>query len=77
MVTTFPYPVVYLSFAAHVKNLTADCVYSVIFQRTIVLPIDFPSEEVYEAYLRPVVDESMEQFQWGKPDLHSLRLYPL
>ncbi|XP_068685969.1 DNA excision repair protein ERCC-5-like [Montipora foliosa] len=43
--------------------------------RTIVLPIDFPSEEVYEAYLRPVVDESMEQFQWGKPDLHSLRLF--
>lgn len=41
------------------------------------LPNDFPAEEVYEAYLHPVVDESTEQFEWGKPDLHSLRLYPL
>ena len=39
--------------------------------------MDFPSEEVYEAYSHPVVDESTEQFEWGKPDLHSLRLYPL
>lgn len=41
------------------------------------LPTDFPSEEVFEAYLHPVVDESTELFEWGKPDLHSLRLYPL
>ena len=47
------------------------------FQRSVVLPRDFPSEEVFEAYLHPVVDESTEQFEWGKPDLHSLRLYPL
>ena len=43
----------------------------------MVLPSDFPSEEVFEAYLHPVVDESTELFEWGKPDLHSLRLYPL
>ena len=42
-----------------------------------MLPTDFPSEEVFEAYLHPVVDESTELFEWGKPDLHSLRLYPL
>ena len=42
-----------------------------------MLPADFPSEEVFEAYLHPVVDESTELFEWGKPDLHSLRLYPL
>lgn len=41
------------------------------------MPKDFPSDEVYEAYLHPVVDESTELFEWGKPDLHSLRLYPL
>ncbi|XP_029207712.2 DNA excision repair protein ERCC-5-like isoform X2 [Acropora millepora] len=43
--------------------------------RSVVLPRDFPSEEVFEAYLHPVVDESTEQFEWGKPDLHSLRLF--
>ena len=48
-----------------------------VFQRSVVLPSDFPSEEVFEAYLHPVVDESTELFEWGKPDLHSLRLYPL
>ena len=42
-----------------------------------MLSTDFPSEEVFEAYLHPVVDESTELFEWGKPDLHSLRLYPL
>lgn len=47
------------------------------FQRSVTLPKDFPSEEVYEAYLHPVVDESTEMFEWGKPDLHSLRLYLL
>ena len=41
------------------------------------MPTGFPSEEVFEAYLHPVVDESTELFEWGKPDLHSLRLYPL
>ena len=50
---------------------------AIFFQRSVVLPRDFPSEEVFEAYLHPVVDESTEQFEWGKPDLHSLRLYPL
>ncbi|KAJ7378194.1 Helix-hairpin-helix class 2 (Pol1) motif [Desmophyllum pertusum] len=45
--------------------------------KSVVLPSEFPSEEVYEAYLHPVVDESTELFEWGKPDLHSLRLYPL
>lgn len=43
--------------------------------RSVELPSDFPAEEVYEAYLHPVVDESTEQFEWGKPDLHSLRLF--
>ncbi|XP_078379026.1 LOW QUALITY PROTEIN: DNA excision repair protein ERCC-5-like [Oculina patagonica] len=43
--------------------------------RSVALPKDFPSDEVYEAYLHPVVDESTELFEWGKPDLHSLRLF--
>ncbi|KAM7431485.1 nucleotide-excision repair [Porites harrisoni] len=45
--------------------------------RSVALPSGFPSEEVFDAYLHPVVDESTETFEWGKPDLHSLRLYPL
>ena len=45
-------------------------------QRHIMLPTGFPSEQVFEAYLNPVVDDSSEAFSWANPDLHSLRLYP-
>lgn len=39
-----------------------------------MLPGDFPSADVYEAYLNPVVEEQEpEQFEWRKPDLDSLR----
>ena len=48
-----------------------------VLQRSVALPSGFPSQEVFDAYLHPVVDESTETFEWGKPDLHSLRLYPL
>ncbi|CAB3998899.1 DNA repair complementing XP-G cells homolog [Paramuricea clavata] len=44
--------------------------------KNISLPIGFPSEQVFEAYLNPAVDDSKEAFSWANPDLHSLRLYP-
>ncbi|KAK6194880.1 hypothetical protein SNE40_000416 [Patella caerulea] len=33
----------------------------------------FPSEVVVEAYLKPTVDESLDKFSWGTPDLDLLR----
>lgn len=36
----------------------------------------FPSEAVVDAYMNPTVDESREDFSWGRPDLDLLRQYP-
>lgn len=35
--------------------------------------IGFPSKDVIEAYLNPMVDESDEPFSWSMPDLDGLR----
>ncbi|CZR55869.1 related to RAD13 [Phialocephala subalpina] len=39
----------------------------------LFLPPGFPSPAVTEAYLKPDVDSNPEPFQWGVPDLDSLR----
>ncbi|KAF1942188.1 PIN domain-like protein [Clathrospora elynae] len=39
----------------------------------LFLPTMFPDPRVVEAYLVPEVDSDPEQFQWGVPDLASLR----
>lgn len=36
---------------------------------------NFPDEKVFEAYMCPEVDSSMEKFTWGRPDLDALRDY--
>lgn len=43
--------------------------------RKFVLPQSFPDEKVFDAYLNPEVDSSMEKFTWGRPDLDALRDY--
>lgn len=39
----------------------------------IFLPTDFPNKEVEKAYLEPEVDKDKTPFEWGTPDLDSLR----
>jgi len=46
------------------------------FQRQLSLPPSFPDEAVRRAYQSPEVDNSREEFEWGKPDLDLLRKYP-
>ncbi|KAJ0386374.1 hypothetical protein COL922a_004551 [Colletotrichum nupharicola] len=41
----------------------------------LFLPTGFPNPAVTDAYLRPEVDSSPEQFQWGVPDLEGLRQF--
>jgi DNA excision repair protein ERCC-5 len=40
-----------------------------------VPPEGFPNERVVDAYLKPTVDRSKEDFEWGKPDMDLLRLF--
>lgn len=40
-----------------------------------VPPEGFPNQRVVDAYLKPTVDRSKEDFEWGKPDLDLLRLF--
>ena len=37
------------------------------------LPEGFPSEEVFNAYIHPTVDESKEKFEWSVPNIEALR----
>jgi DNA excision repair protein ERCC-5 len=39
----------------------------------LFLPAGFPSSAVNEAYLKPLVDKTKEDFVWGVPDLDGLR----
>ncbi|XP_022098685.1 DNA repair protein complementing XP-G cells-like isoform X2 [Acanthaster planci] len=41
--------------------------------RKLALPQSFPCQQVFDAYLSPIVDESMEEFSWQSPDLGLLR----
>lgn len=43
--------------------------------RRLNLKSDFPSATVYEAYLKPVVDCTRTEFEWGFPDLDELRRF--
>ena len=46
-------------------------------QKDLFLSTDFPDRRVFDAYMRPQVDDSEARFEWGLPDLDSLREYPL
>lgn len=39
------------------------------------IPNEFPSQTVYDGYMRPVADTSDEEFSWGLPDEGELREY--
>ncbi|KAJ1327773.1 DNA excision repair protein ERCC-5 [Microdochium nivale] len=41
----------------------------------LFLPPAFPSDPVFEAYLKPDVDSDPESFQWGVPDVEGLRQF--
>lgn len=41
--------------------------------RKIFLPSNFPDEEVVAAYKNPEVDDDNTEFEWGVPDLDSIR----
>ncbi|KAF1995844.1 PIN domain-like protein [Amniculicola lignicola CBS 123094] len=49
------------------------------FRRTqatkLYLPPGFPNPQVRDAYLNPAVDSDPQPFQWGVPDLDSLRTF--
>jgi len=44
-------------------------------KKKIELSRDFPRQEVALAYLKPAVDLSTEEFQWGVPNLSALRTF--
>ncbi|KAL9934997.1 hypothetical protein V8E36_006073 [Tilletia maclaganii] len=44
-------------------------------QNKVHLSRDWPSKAVLDAYYTPAVDTSDEAFQWGLPDLDSLRMF--
>lgn len=39
------------------------------------IPDDFPNPLVKEAYYSPTVDKSTQKFEWGAPQLDSLRIF--
>merc|ERR1712226_759571 len=39
------------------------------------LPKNFPSKEVFDAYMNPIVDTSTEKFSWAVPNFVALRDY--
>ncbi|KAL7553273.1 hypothetical protein ACHAWF_016532 [Thalassiosira exigua] len=40
-----------------------------------IVPPDFPSQAIINAYLKPAVDKSKAQFSWAKPDVQGLQRY--
>lgn len=43
--------------------------------RKIFLPANFPDSEVADAYMHPEVDQDPTDFEWGIPDLDSIRSF--
>ncbi|KAK8043562.1 DNA excision repair protein [Apiospora rasikravindrae] len=41
----------------------------------LFLPLGFPNPAVFEAYLKPEVDDTPDPFQWGLPDVDGLRRF--
>ncbi|KAK8132421.1 DNA excision repair protein [Apiospora kogelbergensis] len=41
----------------------------------LFLPMGFPNPAVFEAYLKPEVDDTPDPFQWGVPDVDGLRRF--
>ncbi|KAK8075240.1 hypothetical protein PG997_009903 [Apiospora hydei] len=41
----------------------------------LFLPLGFPNPAVFEAYLKPEVDDTPDPFQWGVPDVDGLRRF--
>lgn len=41
-----------------------------------MLPSDFPSRAVYDAYSNPAVEKQTGDFEWKHPDLEFLKSYP-
>ncbi|KAK8071991.1 DNA excision repair protein [Apiospora saccharicola] len=41
----------------------------------LFLPLGFPNPAVFEAYLKPEVDNTPDPFQWGVPDVDGLRRF--
>lgn len=39
------------------------------------IPDDFPNPLVIDAYYHPTVDDSTQRFEWGQPQLDSLRIF--
>jgi len=39
------------------------------------IPEDFPNPLVIAAYYHPAVDDSSQKFEWGQPQLDSLRIF--
>ena len=49
--------------------------FRVTAQKRLFLPPGFPDLRVDQAYLKPEVDSTPEEFQWGVPDLDKLRSF--
>ncbi|KAI8897797.1 hypothetical protein BC833DRAFT_20924 [Globomyces pollinis-pini] len=43
--------------------------------KKIYLPDNFPDPHIFQAYVKPVVDETLQEFQWGEPQLDALRTF--
>ncbi|KAJ3320627.1 DNA repair protein rad2 [Boothiomyces sp. JEL0866] len=43
--------------------------------KKIELPNSFPDENIFKAYTDPRVDSSLQEFQWGEPNLDKVRDY--
>ncbi|KAI1872226.1 uncharacterized protein JN550_003945 [Neoarthrinium moseri] len=41
----------------------------------LFLPLGFPNPAVFDAYIKPEVDQDQEHFQWGVPDVDGLRRF--
>ncbi|KAK7068541.1 Xeroderma pigmentosum G I-region, partial [Halocaridina rubra] len=60
------------------KNVTAVYLSKVRQKMSkVLLPESFPSEQVYQAYLEPEVDESKEKFSWAVPNVDALRQFTM